>query len=106
MKQYFFLLAGGLAVFAACGKRTTFEIIANDHSGIHFNNEIIENDSMNPMDLVNVYNGGGIGIGDFNGDGLQDIYFAGNMVAGKLYLNKGKFVFEDITKDAGVEGQG
>jgi hypothetical protein len=98
----FFAVVG----FCACGKRTAFQLVSSDHSGVHFNNEIIENDSINPLDLINVYNGGGVGIGDFNGDGLQDIYFAGNMVPGKLYLNKGNFVFEDVTTAAGVGGQG
>jgi len=85
---------------------TLFKLIPSSYSGIHFNNEIIENDSMNPIKALNIYNGGGIGIGDFNNDGLQDIYFVGNMVPNKLYLNKGKLKFEDITKEARVDGEG
>ena len=93
--------------FAACNqKKTLFEKISSSHSGIDFNNRIIENDSINPLDVVNIYNGGGVGIGDFNKDGLQDIYLTGNMVPCKLYLNKGNFQFEDITQKAGVEGMG
>ncbi|MGI4727349.1 MAG: VCBS repeat-containing protein [Janthinobacterium lividum] len=83
-----------------------FEQVNSSHSGIHFKNLITENDSINPLDLVNVYNGGGVGIGDFNNDGLPDIYFSGNMVSNKLYLNKGDFKFEDITEQAGVGGAG
>lgn len=93
--------------FTACNqKKTLFEKISSSHSGISFNNKIVENDSINPLDVVNVYNGGGIGIGDFNNDGLQDIYLTGNMVPCKLYLNKGNFHFDDITSKAGVEGMG
>ena len=100
----FFISLTGLA---SCKKnQTLFEKIASSQSGITFNNKITENDSLNPFDVVNIYNGGGIGIGDFNNDGMQDIYFGGNMVPGKLYLNKGNFQFEDITKEAGVEGSG
>src|SRR5580700_426163 len=85
-------------------KPTLFEKISDAHSGITFNNKIIENDSINPLNVVNIYNGGGVGIGDFNNDGLPDIYFTGNMVPCRLYLNKGNFVFQDITRKAGEEG--
>jgi len=90
----------------SCKKKTLFEQISSEHSGIHFNNKITESDAINPLDIVNVYNGGGVGIGDFNNDGLQDIYFTGNMVSNRLYLNKGNFQFEDITDKAGVGGSG
>ena len=96
-----------LLFLTAChSKHPLFEKIASWHSGIRFNNRIVENDSINPLNVVNIYNGGGVGIGDFNNDGLQDIYFTGNMVSSKLYLNKGNFEFEDITEKAGVEGMG
>jgi len=93
-------------VLFSCKKHTLFEQISSSHSGIHFNNQIIENDSINPLDVTNVYNGGGVGVGDFNNDGLQDLYFTGNMVSNKLYINKGDFKFEDVTDKAGVGGMG
>ena len=93
----FFLLTG-IFIFTSCThKKTLFEKIPSANSGIHFNNEIIENDSINPLDLTNIYNGGGVGIGDFNRDGLPDIYFTGNTVSNKLYLNRGDFKFDGST---------
>jgi hypothetical protein len=83
-----------------------FMLVPSSQSNIHFNNTIEENDSINSLDMENVYNGGGVGIGDFNKDGLQDIYFTGSLVSNKLYLNKGGFVFDDITDAAGVTGNG
>ena len=95
-----------LSTFFSCKKPTLFQQIPASHSGIDFNNKITENDTINPLDMVNIYNGGGVGIGDFNNDGLQDIYFTGNMVSNRLYLNRGDFKFEDITEKAGVDGMG
>ena len=81
-----------------------FEAIPSAQSGVHFNNEIKENDSLNVLNVSNIYNGGGVGIGDFNQDGLPDIYFTGNLVPNKLYLNRGDFKFEDITAASGADG--
>jgi hypothetical protein len=108
MKRFYpALLFVAVAFFSCAKKKTTlFELIPSSHSGITFNNLITENDSINPIDNANVYNGGGVGIGDFNNDGLLDIYFSGNMVSNKLYLNHGDFKFEDITDKAGVNGLG
>lgn len=93
-------------LISSCKKHTLFEQIPSSVSGIVFNNLITENDSINPIDNATVYNGGGVGIGDFNNDGLPDIYFVGNMVPNKLYINKGNFRFEDVTATAGVDGNG
>lgn len=95
-----------LSIISCNRSKTLFKLVSSNHSGVHFNNKIIETDSLNPLNSVNIYNGGGVGIGDFNNDGLQDIYFVGNMVSNKLYLNKGKLKFEDITKEAKVDGEG
>jgi hypothetical protein len=93
--------------FYSCRPRPTlFEAVPSIHSGVYFNNQIFENDSINPLENTNVYNGGGVGIGDFDRDGKPDIFFAGNMVSNKLYLNRGDFKFEDITDRAGVGGDG
>jgi hypothetical protein len=87
-------------------KKTLFRQLSSEHTHIDFNNKIPENDSMNILDVSNIYNGGGVGFGDFNHDGLQDIYFTGNLVPNKLYLNKGNLQFQDITQAAGVDGNG
>ena len=96
-----------LASLMGCRNNSTlFERIPSSRSGIDFDNKITESDSLNPMNVVNIYNGGGVGIGDFNNDGLQDIYLTGNQVASKLYLNRKNFVFQDVTTIAGAEGLG
>lgn len=102
----FLLLTLLLLLSLSCKKPALFEQISSAHSAIHFNNLITESDTINPLDLVNIYNGGGVGVGDFNGDGLPDLYFTGNMVSSRLYLNRGDFKFEDITDKAGVDGAG
>jgi hypothetical protein len=109
MKAYFFCLLTGcfFSFCVSCNRQhPVFSAVPADRSGIHFSNTIIENDSINPIDLTNIYNGGGVGIGDFNNDSLPDIYFTGNLVSNKLYLNKGRMQFEDITAASGTGGNG
>src|SRR5665213_2058452 len=88
----------------SCKKATLFEQIPSSYSGVTFINKVVENDSINPLDKLNIYNGGGVGIGDFNNDGLQDIYLVGNAVPNRLYINKGNMKFEDVTLEPGVGG--
>jgi hypothetical protein len=103
--QYLILFLLAVLLFS-CKNETLFEKISSSHSGVTFNNKITENDSINPLDKLNIYNGGGVGIGDFNNDGLQDIYLIGNQVSNRLYINKGDFKFVDVTNEAGVGGIG
>lgn len=63
--------------------------------------DVFEDDSLNGLEYDVLYNGGGIGIGDFNGDGKQDIFFSGSLVPSKLYLNQGGLKFTDITSESG-----
>src|SRR5450755_987445 len=108
MRKIFSSLFVVICVFLyGCNSRETlFKKISSSHSGIHFNNAISENDSINPIDLEFMYNGGGVAVGDFNNDGLPDLYFTGSLVSNKLYLNKGHFEFTDITEEAKVSGEG
>ncbi len=89
---------------AACrgGDRPVFERLSADRTGVSFANTITTDDSLNVQSDVYVYNGAGVAVGDIDNDGLPDIFFAGNMVSSRLYLNKGNMRFEDITKSAGV----
>ena len=95
-------------VAGACSHKneTVFSLLNARHTGITFENIIRDTDSLNILDYLYLYNGGGVGIGDINNDGLPDIYFTSNQGSNKLYLNKGDLKFEDITTTAGVAGKG
>jgi hypothetical protein len=79
--------------------------LPSSETGITFANEIKEEGMINIFTWHFIYNGGGVAAGDINNDGLPDLYFAGNMVGDKLYLNKGNFQFEDITAKSGISTQ-
>ncbi|WP_034061417.1 VCBS repeat-containing protein [Lacinutrix jangbogonensis] len=77
-----------------------FSLLEMNKTNVLFSNDIIENEAFNTFKYEYFYNGAGVSIGDINNDGLSDIYFTGNMVDDKLYLNKGNLEFEDITQNA------
>jgi enediyne biosynthesis protein E4 len=83
-------------------KETLFLIRDPSETGINFQNTLEYTESLNPYTFRNFYNGGGVGLGDINNDGLTDVFFSGNMVSNKLYLNLGNFKFKDITKQSGL----
>jgi hypothetical protein len=76
------------------------QLLAPEKTGIDFNNAIHESETINHFYYSQIYNGAGVAIGDINNDGLPDVFFCGNMVSDRLYLNKGNFKFEDITKSS------
>ena len=82
-----------------------FENPSPKETGIDFVNRIEESDELNILDYLYFYNGGGVALGDLNGDGLPEIFLSGNQVKNKLYLNKGGLKFEDVSQTAGIEGK-
>lgn len=108
MKRLFLTLSIVLSLYSCTNKTQTNNKIFNrlDHkkTGITFSNNLTENDSLNYFSYSYLYMGGGVSAGDINNDGLIDLFFTGNMVPNKLYLNKGNLKFEDISEKAGVEG--
>lgn len=93
-------------LFNACSRdndKALFRIRTGDEIGIDFQNTIPVNDTLNPLTFEYIYNGSGVGVGDFNNDGLQDLFFGGNHASSRLYLNKGKLKFEDATEAAGLK---
>ncbi len=108
LTRSFLWIAGIFCMPAASGQDAMplFTLLEPAHTNVTFNNKLEDKPEANIMIYSNYYGGGGVGIGDINNDGLQDIFFAGNLVGDKLYLNKGDMVFEDITEKAGIEDNG
>ena len=99
-------ILGLLMIVFSCKKEgALFKNPDSSTTGIYFKNELTEKDDLNILDYLYFYNGGGVAIGDINGDDLPDIFLAGNQVQNRLYLNKGNLKFEDITDWAQVAGQ-
>jgi len=84
---------------------TLFELRTSDATGISFSNTITENDSVNILTEEYIFNGGGVAIGDFNNDAKPDLFFTGNQVPNKLYLNQGDFAFKDVSTSAAIEAE-
>lgn len=107
MTSRFLLLSLLLAFFVGCGAiscraKKQFQLLTPDQSGIKFGNALTIRDTLNIIDNELIYNGAGVSVADWNGDGLTDIFFTANMEDNALYLNRGGLKFEDITKAAGV----
>ncbi|MEO0573326.1 MAG: VCBS repeat-containing protein [Bacteroidota bacterium] len=104
MRRWFTYLFG-LVVIGCNEGGSLFDNPSPSKTGIDFANTITETNDLNILDYLYFYNGGGVAIGDINNDDLPDIYFSGNQVKNKLYLNKGDMKFQDVTNKAGVAGK-
>ncbi|MEX0290326.1 MAG: CRTAC1 family protein, partial [Flavobacteriaceae bacterium] len=109
MKRIVWIALGTLLIsspFLGCNRSqkdsTLFRVISAADSGLDFNNQLFENDSINIIDNEFVYNGAGVALGDLNNDGLDDIFLAANQVDNKLFLNLGELKFEDVSKQAKI----
>ncbi|MDA7570985.1 VCBS repeat-containing protein [Flavobacteriaceae bacterium] len=87
-------------------QKSLFNLVDSDKSGLDFNNIIKDSKEQNILLYANFYGGGGVGLADFNNDGLTDIYLTGNLVGDEIYKNKGNLVFEKMTPMSGIIDDG
>jgi len=98
-----------LILFFSCDRigkndQFIFELLSPNQTRIDFENNLTYSDEFNIYTYRNFYNGGGVGLGDVNNDGLLDVYLTANQLPNRLYINKGNFVFEDVTETAKLSG--
>ncbi|MGB5665463.1 MAG: VCBS repeat-containing protein, partial [Maribacter sp.] len=105
LEQLFYFGCIGLLISCvSCSEKeiTLFNELSPSDTGITFNNALIYGDELSVLEFEYMYNGAGVAVSDFDLDGLQDIYFTGNMVSNRLYRNLGDFKFQDLTESANV----
>ncbi|WP_276168172.1 VCBS repeat-containing protein [Zobellia alginiliquefaciens] len=85
-------------------ENTLFQEVSCETTNVNFNNSVEATKSLNLFSYMYFYNGGGVAAGDLNGDGLDDLYFTGNQVQNKLYINKSNFEFIDVTEQTKTAG--
>jgi enediyne biosynthesis protein E4 len=108
MKKYFGIIA---ILMISCSSKNNikseiFEVLDSKTTGINFNNKLTATPNFNMFKYMYFYNGAGVGAGDFNNDGLVDLFFASNQQQNKLYINKGGIKFEDVTTKAQIPDDG
>ena len=109
---FFYILLAAIHVSAQPGvNKKLFTLLPSSSTGVNFRNDITEDENMYYYLYEYLYNGAGVSIGDFNNEGLSDIYFSSTLGSNKLFLNQGNlptgqagFKFKDITETAGVNG--
>ena len=97
-----FLGLAAMLFFWSQAAMAQFTLLSPKQTGVTFSNKLTESESANVLAYEYFYNGGGVAVGDFNNDGLPDLFFTGNMVPDRLYLNQGNLQFKDITARSGL----
>tara|TARA_R100001143_G_C3361105_1_gene135930 strand:- start:6652 stop:9993 length:3342 start_codon:yes stop_codon:yes gene_type:complete len=99
-----FTLFLAVLILSSCSSEpdTKFKSLTPSQTGIYFSNDVESRPEFNIRKYLYFYDGGGVAVGDINNNGLPDLFFVGNQVENRLYLNRGDFVFEDITESAGI----
>ena len=98
----FIVIAVGLLLFSCQSEDTLFVLKTPEETGIDFTNQIDETDSFNILTDEYIFNGGGVATADFDQNGLPDLFFTGNQVSNRLYLNQGEFKFADVSEQTGI----
>ncbi|MCG8306486.1 MAG: VCBS repeat-containing protein [Cytophagales bacterium] len=107
MTKILLLALASTLLLIRCSKEpgTLFNLLPPEKTGIDFQNDVMEDEYLNILSNEYIYNGAGVGIGDFDKDDLMDVFFSGSQVTNRLYLNRGNLNFEDISLDAGISGR-
>jgi hypothetical protein len=103
-------LSLSLIILLVCCKKSAdsgktvklFDSVPAQESGVDFVNQLTETVDHNYYKYMYTYIGGGVAAGDFNNDGLEDLFFISNVADNKLYLNEGNLKFKDITAASGI----
>jgi len=108
MKGPFYIIIGVVLTVLSCGRDkddTLFLLKKSSHTGIQFTNTLTQTPDLNILNYLYFYNGAGVASGDFNGDGLVDLYFTSNQGKDKLYLNQGNLAFKDVTQESNLRNE-
>src|SRR5688572_17342357 len=105
------IFIGVMICLSSCSKKedqkdVLFQLLDYKTTGINFSNNLSYNQEFNLFKYIYFYNGSGIGAGDFNKDGMTDLFFGSNQGQNKFFLNKGSIKFEDVTKQALIPDDG
>jgi hypothetical protein len=106
IKSFSFLSIVVLLNGCSTSNSKLFNRLLPSQTNINFNNRIIETDDFNILTNEYIFNGGGVAVADFNNDSLPDLFFTGNMVSNRIYINKGDLKFEDLTESSNLFSKG